>query len=343
MTKRIEYIDALRGFIMILVVMGHVVIFTYERIDGFSWSIFSYIFQLPLFFFVSGFVMYKSKTNWDLKMAKSFLVKKFRTLIISTTAILSIYAYLKGYTFDYVIGNGKAGYWFTFALFIYYFLYVSLSLLMDKIKMGEERKFVMFSIIGICLTMVVCRPMNNFIASHPILNVVSIQQWRYFVFFIFGVIAKRYFHIFKHSINNDGFMATLLLAFIISLVLFYNTETGILGIKLKFIGWGCMGICVVFAFFSEHETLFSKKTYLGKTLQYIGKRTLDIYLLHYFFLSYEWGLVGDFFTTNPNPTVEVFVTFSISLMVIALCLLTSNIIRLSPQLAHWVLGSRTKR
>ena len=60
--KRIEYIDAMRGFTMVLVVLTHVSSFGLGMYgsDTFSYSKIFAEFRMPLFFFVSGFVLYKS-------------------------------------------------------------------------------------------------------------------------------------------------------------------------------------------------------------------------------------------------------------------------------------------
>ena len=40
------------------------------------------------------------------------------------------------------------------------------------------------------------------------------------------------------------------------------------------------------------------------------------------------------------PVLEFFVSFSISLLIIAICLIISNLLRLSPVLARWLFGVR---
>ncbi len=54
MRNRVEYIDSLRGFAILLVVMGHLIQTNYR--DGFVHPIFNIIFSfhMPLFFFISG-------------------------------------------------------------------------------------------------------------------------------------------------------------------------------------------------------------------------------------------------------------------------------------------------
>lgn len=71
-TKRIEWIDALRGFAILMVVMGHI----YDHgfcIEGTSFNNFYNGFHMPLFFFISG-CFFKS---CDIK---SFCLQKLRRL-----------------------------------------------------------------------------------------------------------------------------------------------------------------------------------------------------------------------------------------------------------------------
>lgn len=54
--KRIGYLDALRGFTMILVVCVHCL--TYSDIKQNPITDFFSLFRMPLFFFISGFILY---------------------------------------------------------------------------------------------------------------------------------------------------------------------------------------------------------------------------------------------------------------------------------------------
>ncbi len=53
-SNRIEYLDALRGFVMLLVVLGHVPMYCYHHLNGISFSTIPSTFHLALFFFISG-------------------------------------------------------------------------------------------------------------------------------------------------------------------------------------------------------------------------------------------------------------------------------------------------
>ena len=74
---RLEWLDALRGFTMILVVANHVANMGFGMAPKISSSMqFLIMFRMPLFFFVSGFLAYKATQVWDLKNLCSLLVKK---------------------------------------------------------------------------------------------------------------------------------------------------------------------------------------------------------------------------------------------------------------------------
>ena len=75
-------------------------------------------------------------------------------------------------------------------------------------------------------------------------------------------------------------------------------------------------------------------------MQYTGRRTLDIYLIHYFLIPRNLSFIT-IFTDHPMPIIEAAASTLISILIIAVCLLISNIIRLSPWLAHWLFGAKS--
>ena len=62
-------------------------------------------------------------------------------------------------------------------------------------------------------------------------------------------------------------------------------------------------MCV--AFFRYYENWFTRERVVGRSLQYVGVRTLDVYLLHYFFLPHL-PAVGAWFKATPitSPSKE---------------------------------------
>lgn len=98
-TKRLEYIDALRGFTMILVVFAHIINYGYHITDAKAETMDTFNnlfirFRMPLFFFISGFVLYKQERIWDKPFIKDFIKKKFFVQIVPTFIFLFLFAYL---------------------------------------------------------------------------------------------------------------------------------------------------------------------------------------------------------------------------------------------------------
>ena len=93
--------------------------------------------------------------------------------------------------------------------------------------------------------------------------------------------------------------------------------------------------------FKENERHFLSSTRLGNCLQYIGKHTLDIYFIHYFFLPYNMSFVGQWLLKYPNPILEFFISVTLASIVISVCLIVSRIIRISPLLTYLLLGGKS--
>lgn len=67
---------------------------------------------------------------------------------------------------------------------------------------------------------------------------------------------------------------------------------------------------------------------------------INKYMIHYFVLPRHLGSLCEHMNLVENPTVEFFVSVAIAAFVIVICLLLSEIIRLSSSLSHVLLGTR---
>lgn len=102
------------------------------------------------------------------------------------------------------------------------------------------------------------------------------------------------------------------------------------------------GVIIIFSFFRENRHLFTKETRVGRILQYIGTRTLDIYLLHYLFVYSNIGVIFPQFGDLHSPLLEFVYSLTISIVIVAACLIVSSVIRLSPTLGHYLFGQKIK-
>ena len=349
-TKRIEYIDALRGMTMILVVFAHIEMTSFGfTTPTFTNSLFM-SFRMPLFFFISGFIAYKADIEWNRRTWWSMSKKKLLVQLIPTFifGLLYAYAYFGADFHTFITHNGKLGYWFTIALLEIFLLVYTANTCLYHPNRHTHRKRMLIALIllsgGLFLAKIALK-------LHPTLNeignVLSLHHsFNYFQYFAFGYICSMYKDEFSKLLDNKYLTTAILLLFA---GLFYtktsyiNPHVGssmnswkMIDILLEML-IGYFGLLVVYNTFKTYQNSFTSGTCIGSALQFIGKRTLDIYLLHYFLLPHL-PQVGQFLQQGHNATLEIAIGMLLSLIVIGLCLLISSILRTSPILAKYLFG-----
>ena len=89
---RLGWLDALRGFTMLLVVTNHVALKSFGM--QIRWSValqFFLLFRMPLFFFISGFLAYKASRLWNARTLGELTLKKLRVQIIPTAVFFLLF------------------------------------------------------------------------------------------------------------------------------------------------------------------------------------------------------------------------------------------------------------
>ena len=120
--QRIEYLDAMRGFTMILVVFSHILLCTFQmpEASGFSFNDIFVTFRMPLFYFLSGFLMFKPDRFKNLNGTIDFIKKKFVVQIIPTVIFSLVFCLVFAKTYGGLLNDtAKHGFWFTYTLFFY--------------------------------------------------------------------------------------------------------------------------------------------------------------------------------------------------------------------------------
>lgn len=349
--KRIQWIDALRGFTMILVVLSHVAQFSFELGDSFVNEVFM-SFRMPLFFFVSGFIGYKANVEWTGRMWWTMTRKKLMVQLVPTFVfgLIYTYAYLDLDFISFITNFNKLGYWFTIVLLEMFFLLYSMNFVLckfDKSDSKPSKTLGLLFIVG-CLYIVRFIP-SHFPSFNGFYNILTLHYTTaYFFYFALGYICSMYKEKFNAILDKKSFVIVAMFLFAIS---FYVRRIYILphlgdSVIMSLLGMvvpliiGASGLLIVFNTFRVYSYVFSSDTQVGKSLQYIGKRTLDIYLLHYFFLPYI-PQIGRMLSQGNNVALELLFGGIISLLVIGLCLVVSNVIRTSPILAKYLFGVKT--
>lgn len=344
--KRIKYIDAMRGFTMLLVVFGHVMLTSFN-LGGYNSVIGSFFltFRMPMFFFISGYIAYKSSDNWNFSFFLKLLKKKAFVQIVPAFLFFTLFTLSHSHNFQtlsyQILNYGFGGYWFTFVLFEMFCIYFLASLISKYIKHWiVDILLAICSILGILWLITSDREgsLNNLLCIENLT--------KYMQFFTFGILCKKYNKQFLALIDNEKIKAIIISVFILGYYFYYdNNLKNNFSIIYSFnhdILIRYAGLLTVLIFFISKKEFFDENNKVSKTLQFIGTRTLDIYLLHYFFIP-----TIPYITTYIQPTnmmiIQLFLSLTISIMVISVCLICSEIIRTSDILAHWCFGVTPKK
>ena len=336
---RIAYIDALRGLTMLLVVYSHILVHGY-----YTTSVFNHFFikfRMPLFFFISGWVLYKESRRWDFTTSKLFIIKKFKVQIVSTLIFFSLFVYLFDRNLYDSIGTFKAGYWFTYTLFFYFLFYITSVYITHFKNKSLFEDVVVASVALIVLACYLITKKDPNTDHQRIYGIIGIPHWRYYVFFCFGVFVKKYFKQFVSITNNAQVMAVVIVSFFLLLFFSQSIIDQIpVFYTIFFFPYGFLGITIIYTIFRKNEEWFATNQNLSRWMQYIGRHTLDIYLLHYFFLPRNLQMIASFFKDHPNPTIEFFFSCTLALIVIGISLLVSKVLCTSPILANVLFGKK---
>ena len=327
--QRLEWLDAMRGFTMILVVANHVGAMAFEIPRGVSTSLqFLVLFRMPLFFFVSGFLAYKASQVWNLATFGQLVGKKLRVQIIPTVVFFLLAAMLLTKDLwatvpDWLSLPTKGGYWFTIVLLYMFLVYYVFAYLESKLRVKSWIPITLLFLVSLAFYESCYLPKyftwafgwrgrpNEFM-NYSSLTLLFHSRWFYPVIVVVVIFAAM--DTLKwHTLRMAWAILPLTLARFILLTM-------------------------VVMYFRHYQEYFTKFSVMGASLQYIGRRTLDIYLIHYLFLP-DLPTIGAFFDKyRHNFVLDTLTTVVTALLVIAFCIITSNILRVSPFFRKWLFG-----
>ena len=333
-TKRIEYIDAMRGFTMILVVYSHICHFCLgDSLLGYNGTFF--LFRLPCFFMLSGWLFEPVATRPFATIAR----KKFMVQIVPTFIFLLLLA--PPPEFFLQLGALKGGYWFTFVLFEFFILYMLIVRLGNKWRPWVALTVTFASFVYARYYNSIQMSATGFLALMVDgLGFLSIVLWRFFLFFCVGAWMRRHFDAFIRWTSKPAVILAIAVAFF---AIASTPHIDHIWFEMfRFYVGGITGMWLVFTCFRLFGT-WLKRIYLSRPLQYVGTRTLDIYLLHYFFLPRFLIPYAGPLQAYDNQFIEFIVILAIALVVLAITLLASYIIRLSPFLRHYLFGVKYEK
>lgn len=349
MNMREQRFDLIKGVAIFLVVIGHVLTFCIREIDNaFLFKIVAAV-HMPLFFFVSGWFSYKEGFR------SPDLLKRFRQLIVPGLICMTLFFFAFPHTgvgtpfpktYESAIAtSGKYGYWFVFTLFMITIYYWVITKIVSFIN-SEKLKYAVVIILS--LLVFTFTNIENLWTQALCMDFASL----YFPPFIFGVLARKNRSGFENLCNNGYvYMSSLIIGCFCFYPLTYSWEFPGLQTAIRFatpVLHICLAIVAMPLFTNWEKTAFSPdSSALGRSSArmwaYIGRNSLGIYLLHYFFL-FPMGVLQEPMRELhcgiiPTLTVSAFVAS----VIIAVVLLVIKILSPSPQLSELLTGTLTAK
>ncbi len=348
---RIEWLDAMRGFTMILVVAYHVSQMGFGESEKISSSLpFLVLFRMPIFFFVSGFLAYKAEWIWTPKRFATLSWKKLKVQVFPALVFLSFFLIFRsklpfGDAFMKAMASPtKGGYWFTWVLLQMFLIYYVTAALSQRLgKASENRAIVILWAVSLFASVSLYLPktLGKWYQTDFMMYSSLYETLKFFHFFLMGNVVHRYWNQVERLFDTKGFFPLMaMLAFFCCADIFKWHTLRMEWTNLpKTLAMYTL-LSMVIMFFRHYQDCFTHQTRLGRGLQYIGVRTLDVYLLHFIFLP-KLPQVGTWLNANqPNFVVDITLSVGMALIVIVFCLITSNILRTSPIFKEYLFGRK---
>lgn len=215
-------------------------------------------------------------------------------------------------------------------------LYFSISTICRSVRIEESYVLVPFAIMCILFTLF---HFDDF----QLCRILRIRDLvTYFPYFVFGLLSRKNDQKFLNTLEKDTCRTFLLLSFIFLLLIIHgvfssNTLVVFLGKvgNVYMVRW--IGLLLVISIFVHNKSYFEKGSRISKSMQFVGRRTLDIYMLHYFFLP-SLPSLGEFFKDDSNPLLELLTGCLIAACVLLFSIFISWIIRNSNFLSYYLFG-----
>lgn len=326
MKQRIDYIDRMKGMAIFLVVMGHVYGMAFAQSDDVAYRVIS-SFHMPLFMFLSGLVACSGVVApyWGIgklsKKLKGLLLPLIVfgmcfTTTISKDFLTSLIGFLES--------PNKNGYWYLMTLAVFY---VSLSLY----RLNVKQKWY----IDVALAIAIWGGMFALwkYTAQTKDYFCMLNCGNFYPFFILGVMTTKYNFLDKMPKANWLFsLCIVAYAFLFFVDMPFHALVSLnKHIFLPF----CMVYIVVNLFVSRHGATSCWES----LLDFVGKRTLDIYVIHYFFISMiHLKDLGNNWEITGNSLLMFIVAIGLSVVITALSIGVGYILHKGKIIEKFVYG-----
>lgn len=338
-------LDALKGFAILLVIMGHAMYFSLGHYSSSFYEILVSV-HMPLFVAVSGYLSARPLAQ-PLGGGVRYWKTKIYRLILPLLLLPTLYQYILFGQLNLPLACILNEYWFTYTLFLLYIIfYLSRSLIQHLT--GKVSKRWRPWIEG-CLAILAIFAVE-YLFSHPLgawktrLN-AGATIWLY-KYLVIGYLLGRS-SLLSQYLRNELVGAIAGLTFIGSIVAYFYFDFDFTYGNTPLISiYTLIGLSAFSFAYHVAYRLTNPTSRLSQVMVYLGKQSLAIYLVHYFFLFDMSGLRYHLESiTRPHLQLgaEILSTLTISLCTLAPTLITIKWIQSNKYLAFIILGDPIRK
>ncbi|WP_296686386.1 acyltransferase [Flavobacterium sp.] len=302
---RLQYIDSLKGFLIILVVLGHVIQITNKNFDNDIIFRYIYSFHMPLFFVLSGFVNFKKEFHFKVLYFRLFqLIIPFFSWWFIKSVVIKNESFID--SFVILMKSPDTGLWFLWVLFFCICIFYFLNFIANKLSQRPE----IILVFGALFLYII------FLLSNFRWFGFQFISW-YFMFFIIGFFIHKY----EFIINKYNYLILLVTLILFPVLAFFSVIKGLplfyknidLGLYFSYIYKFIVALCGIFLFFNIFKSFFEKHKYLHIFFCFfknLGSVTLGIYATHTLFIEYLFD--NQYYSLSYNLQLILFLIFSLT-------------------------------
>ena len=284
MKERNSLIDVLKGFAIILVVMGHASQWFSDDDRSNPFYVTIYAFHMPLFMFLSGYVNFNTRGELNLG-------KRFQVLVIPFFVWFLISAIYHSYILDIekvwehlcvLIYKPTQGMWFLWLLFW------ECALLYLALKIKHREIWVMIGLWSILIFL------HRVTGAQPIFYGFPELCW-YFIYFSLGYATHKYKSQALKIIRAIGWVGFVAFPFLLQSSV---DKSDYILFSLRLYALALTGIAASYVLW---EGVCHSENKITQCLKYLGSISLEIYVTHYymrFLVDYIKEYIGDNFYLN---------------------------------------------
>lgn len=334
MSRRIEYIDAMRGLAMVMVVICHFFSWSFHYQNPLYMNV-NHALQIPLFFLVGGFFAPQMLRQSFIKAIRD----KFARLVVPAIVMMSLFLWV--FNLNYVsalFDQFKQGYWFTFIMFGYTVIYALVSLISKRLKLSDKTSDGLHLFVGVLVTYIVLAT-NELLAEYPVLVLFSIAEYKNYFFYALGAVLFARRNYLFNVLKNRFLLGGSILFFIIGQIAIvkYGTDSLRYGAGITNICIVSVALLIIWKLFNSYPQL-SSASRIGRFFTLVGRRSLDVYFIHYFFLPKDLTSWGIYFQSIDDVYISYLCAIALSIPLIFVSLGIGYILRLSPITSQLLLG-----